>query len=265
MVDYTVLVTGGAGVSQDKEINTGFNDLGKMKSDSRKGCGWGDALVTNGEAVLYGATYFNCLTDQKFDDTYLNLEMEYIVAGKNSDGANYKTVINEIMLIRFSFNVGYILTDAAKMAECEALAAALTVEFPVAQPVVKYLLAGCWAYIESVADVYLLVRGHKVPVIKGIDTWLTDFESLAHLDTLAEESGDEKGLDYKEYLMILMALQGNKMYGRMLDIMQMNVTQPDFDGGDPNFRMKNAVTAISVNAVVSYKGRNIEVHQENGY
>ena len=65
--------------------------------------------------------------------------------------------------------------------------------------------------------------------------------------------------------MILMALQGNKMYGRMLDIMQMNVTQPDFDGGDPNFRMKNAVTAISVNAVVSYKGRNIEVHQENGY
>ncbi|SEP57282.1 hypothetical protein SAMN02910369_00228 [Lachnospiraceae bacterium NE2001] len=256
----------GRGVSLFGEVDTSFDSLDRMELDTGKSSGWGSSLLTYMETVMYGAECFNCLTDQKYDDTYLNLEMEYIVAGEDSDGANYKKVVNEILLIRFGFNFAYILTDNTKQEECEAVATALTVEFPPAMPVVKYLLMGCWSYIESVMDVYMLVRGHSVPFWKSSTSWLTDFESLAHLSELESgASDDESGLDYKEYLMILMALQGDDMYYRMLDLMQLNVTQSDIEGGDTTFRMRNAITAFGADISVSYKGKEIDVHEESGY
>ncbi len=268
-----------------EQITTSFTNISRMKMDAVKGNGWAKNLATNAEAVVYGASYFNCLTDQKYDDTFLRLEMEYIIAGEKTDGENYKKVVDEIMLIRFGMNLAYILSDSAKMAECDTLALALTAYFPPAEPVVKYLLAGCWAYIESVADVYLLLRGHSVPFMKTMDTWNTDMDSLSKLGTIekgeaqrgssergASERGDsdsvsaiENGLDYKEYLMILMALKGDTMYYRMLDIMQLNVTETEGEYSDPTFRMCNAITAFGANVDVSYKGMDISIHEETGY
>ena len=57
-------------------IQTDFKDLDRMEVDSTKGNGWGDSLLTNAEAIMYASQNFSCLTDQKYDDTYLNLEME---------------------------------------------------------------------------------------------------------------------------------------------------------------------------------------------
>ncbi len=248
------------------EIKTEFDDLDRMEIDSVKGHGWTTNLVTNAEAVMYSAECFNCLTDQKYDDTYLNLEMEYIVGGDETDAKNYKKVVNEILLIRFGFNLAYILNDSQKMKKCETLATFLTIEFPGAKEPVKYLLAGCWSYIESIADVYRLLRNHKVPFVKSSETWVTDFHSLSNLESLeGEASDDETGLDYKEYLMILIALQGNDMYYRMLDLMQMNVTQPELEGGDTTFRMKNAITAFGVNADIGYGSKEFNIHEETGY
>lgn len=247
-------------------IQTDFEDLDRMEVDSTKGNGWGDSLLTNAEAIMYATENFSCLTDQKYDDSYLNLELEYIVGGEDNDGANYSKVVDEILLIRFGCNLAHILTDTVKMQKCDKLALALTVEFPPAQPFVKYLLAGCWAYIESVADVYRMLRGHKIPFLKDGTTWTTDFESLSNLESLVSEPSDEEnGLGYKEYLMILMSLQGDKIYYRMLDLMQLNATQPDIEGGDPDFRMSNAITAFGINADIGYKSKVFNVHEEISY
>lgn len=258
---------GNSGKGSDfTEVDTDFDDLDQMELDTTRDNKWASGLLTNMEAIMYSAECFNCLTEQKYDDTYLNLEMEYIVGGEDTDGANYKKVVNEILLIRFGFNFAYILTDSGKTAECEALAAALTVEFPPAEPVVKYLLMGCWSYIESIADVYLLLRGYSVPYWKTFDTWTTDFESLGRLEeTRSKATYEDDGLGYKEYLMILMALQGDKIYYRMLDLIQLNVSQPDVEGGDPSFRMSNAITAFGVNVNATYKGKEYSVHEESGY
>lgn len=248
------------------DIDTDFDNLDQMELDTGKSSGWGTNLLTNVEAVMYGAECFNSLTDEKYDDTYLNLEMEYIVAGEDNDGANYEEVVNDILLIRFGFNFAYILTDHTKQEECEVLATALTVEFPPAKYVVKYLLMGCWSYIESIMDVYRLVRGHSVPFWKNSTNWITDFESLAHLSELeSEATDDESGLDYKEYLMILMAFQGEDMYYRMLDVIQLNVSETGAEGSDETFRMKNAVTAFGADVSVTYKGSEINVHEDSGY
>ena len=260
-LDINILPSKGAVSDSKLEMDTSFSDKDRMELDGMKSGGWSGALADKAGSLSYAASYFNMLTDHKYDDTCLNLEMEYLVAGKPNDGANYRTVVDEILLIRFGFNFGYIVTDAAKMGECEALAAALTVEFPPLEPVVKYLLAGCWSYIESVADVYMLLRNHKVPYIKDATTWLTDFESLAHLDELGGEAEDEQGVSYKDYLVILAGMQGDKLELRMLDLIQTNTRK----NSDKQFLVKNAITAFGVDSQITYKGRSYSYHEEAGY
>lgn len=260
-LDKSILPSKGFTTDDELELDTSFSDKERMELDGMKSGGWGGALANKAGSLSYAASYFNSLTDHKYDDTCLNLEMEYLVAGKTTDGANYRTVVDEILLIRFGFNFGYIVTDAAKMGECEALAAALTVEFPPLEPVVKYLLAGCWSYIESVADVYKLLRNHKVPYIKDATTWLTDFESLAHLDELGGEAEDEHGVSYKDYLVILAGMQGDKLELRMLDLIQTNTRK----NSDKDFLVKNAITAFGVDSQITYKGRSYSYHEEAGY
>ncbi|MBQ5367712.1 MAG: hypothetical protein IIU43_09580, partial [Thermoguttaceae bacterium] len=149
------------------------------------------------------------------------------------------------------------------MGECATIAAGICWYFPFAEPVVQYLLAGCWAYIESVADLYLLVRGHSIPYLKTFDTWMTDFESLGRLSELSsEETDSESGLNYKEYLMILIALKGKTRYYRMLDIMQMNANMKY--NGNYTLKMNNCITAFAINAEVEHKGLSIEEHEEAG-
>ena len=256
------LPSGGIETSNSMEVDTSFSDKDRLELDGLKSGGWSSGFIDKAGSLSYAASYFNLLTDKKFDDTVLNLEMEYLVAGKTTDGANYKTVVNEILLIRFGFNFAYIVTDAVKMGECEALAVALTVEFPVLEPVVKYLLAGCWSYIESVADVYRLLRNHKVPYLKNETNWVTDFESLAHLDELcSDENESEEGVGYKDYLLILAFLQGDKLELRMLDLIQTNTKK----NSDPSFQINRCITAYAVDAQIDYKGRRYSYHEETGY
>lgn len=260
-LDIGTLPSKGEGSEESFEIDTSFADKDQMELDGMKTGGWSKALTDKAGSISYAATYFNSLTEHKYDDTCLNLEMEYMVAGKSTDGANYQTVVNEILAIRFGFNFGYIVTDAVKMEECEALAMALTVEFPPLEPVVKYLLAGCWSYIESVADVYRLLRNHKIPYLKDETTWITDFESLAHLDELDEVADDEQGIGYKDYLIILAGMQGDKLELRMLDLIQVNTIK----NSDKNFLIKNCITAFGVDTKISYRGRSYSYHEEAGY
>ena len=213
-------------------------------------------------AIAYAADNFSCLTDKKYDDTFFNFEMEYLIAGKDTDGGNFKTVIDEILAIRLGVNLAFLVTDSAKMAELDGIAAALCIEFPPAQPVVKYLLAGCWAYIESVADCYLIVRGHKIPYTKDTTNWVTDLESLGHLDDLTQVSDDETGLGYKEYLMLLLMLHRDTIYYRMSDLIELNV---GIQAPELKFKMKNAITAFGVNVDIDYKGSRFHINEEAGY
>ena len=243
-------------------INTDFDDYNQMKLDLTPEKGLLTDLGDDAMAIAYAAENFSCLTDKKYDDTYFNFEMEYLIAGKDTDGGNFKTVIDEILAIRLGVNMAFLITDSAKMAELDGIAAALCIEFPPAQPVVKYLLAGCWAYIESVADCYLIVRGHKIPYTKDTTNWVTDLESLGHLDELTHVSEDETGLGYKEYLMLLLMLHRDTIYYRMSDLIELNV---GIQSPELNFKMKNAITAFGVNVDIGYKGSKFHIYEEAGY
>ncbi|MBO6166118.1 MAG: hypothetical protein J6O17_07115 [Eubacterium sp.] len=246
----------------DMEIDTDFDNYSKLKKQMNKSSGWSESLVTGGESIAYANRMFNSFTDEKYDDTYLKLEMEYIIAGKPTDAENYKKVINQIIVIRFGCNFAYLLTDASKMAELDTLALSLTFFIPVLQPLVKYLLTGCWAYVEAVADAYCLVRGHKIPYLKNAANWKTSIDGITKLAEIDMTSGDsdEEGLDYNDYLMILMGLNMKTAYYRMLDVIQLNASQES-----PDFRMKNAAVAFGVDAEIGYREKTFDLHAEDGY
>ena len=265
VADKTTLPSYGYSSTLLKSVKTDFDDLDQMMMDSTLADGWYTSLITEAEGIMYASRYFNCLTDQKYDDTFFNLELEYLIGGNDTDGGNFRSAVDELLMLRFVMNFAYIVTDSEKLAICESTAAVICLLMPAMQPIVKYLIAGCWAYIESVVDVYMLVNNHKVKFFKGGETWRSSFESLENLDSFADDNDGEEGLDYKEYLMILLALHGDSIYYRMLDIMQLNVNVPGTDHYDPTFRMENAITAFGVNADISYGDTQFNLHEEAGY
>ena len=245
-------------------MNSGFNDLSRLKQEVSKTGGWMDSASQEAAGLVYAANCFNCLTDEVQEDTVLTLETEYLIAGKPTDAENYKAVIDQILVIRTACNFAYILTDADKMARMSALATSVTWYFPPAQPAVKYLLAGAWSYIEAVADAYRLVRGKKVPYLKSGENWITDLDGLYRLEELEDPEEDESGLDYEDYLLILLATRMTTAYYRMLDIMQLNVNRNVGEDG-VCFELKDAITAFGMTVDVEYEGHTIRLTEEIGY
>ncbi len=271
--DYTIdakkLPSEGKSGKTAFSVNASFNSMIRFKQEASQSGGWLESATQEGAGLIYAANCFNCLTDTVQEGTQMKMEIEYLIAGKSTDSENYKSVIDQITAIRTICNFAYILRDASKMARLSALAWSVTWYFPPAQPAIKYLLAAAWSYTEAVADVYRLVRGKKIPYLKSAETWVTDLDGLAHMDELmgdgdSEESGDESGLDYEEYLMILLAPRMNTAYYRMLDLMQINANLKA--GGESDyFDLKNAITAFGVTTEVDYGGYGFRVESEIGY
>ena len=143
---------------------------------------------------------------------WLDYQLEYIIAGYDSDIENLESVCSRILLIREGMNYAYILTDSAKVAECEAMAALLVgvTLIPGLVEAVKQVLLLTWAFAESLLDVRLLMNGEKVSFYKSSSSWRLTLSSALELGDLSglDDSGDESGLDYQDYLAILLALVG---------------------------------------------------------
>lgn len=65
------------------------------------------------------------LAEGKESGAWLDYQLEYLIAGKDTDIANLEAVCGRLLAIREGMNYAYLLSDSAKVAECAALAAAL--------------------------------------------------------------------------------------------------------------------------------------------
>ncbi len=264
-VDQAKLPSQGKSGMSLMTMDASFTSLSKLKRDMSQVGGWLDSASQEAAGLVYAANCFNCLTDEVQEGTVLKLEMEYLIAGRPTDAENYKKCADQILIIRTGCNFAYIIRDASKMARLSALAWSLCWFFPPAQPVVKYLLAGAWSYLESVADLYRLVRGRKVPFMKNSQTWITDLGGFGNLEQdAAGGSDDDSGMDYEDYLLILLATRMNDGYYRMLDIMQLNVNQ-NVKSDSEYFDLSNAMTAFGVSVLVDYEGHEIRMEEELGF
>lgn len=235
--------------SFDFSLNNSFDSYSKFKDDISSHSVWKDSLIDVGVGVAYAAQVFNCATEQDVNDTsVLKCELEYLIGGKSSDAANIKSVVNRIIAIRLPVNYSFLMSDNVKSSELSTLATSLMAVTGIPSPILKRLLAGAWAYVEAVAEIRNLMAGSKLAFKKTASNWITDLDNLSEsMYSTCEE--DDKGLSYKDYLLILLAMDMDKGYIRMLDLIQLNTRETEAD-----FNIKNAAVAISVDISVTHDG-----------
>lgn len=166
----------------------------------------------------------------------LNYQIEYLLAGKESDVDNLRGVANRLFAVREAANVLYLLSDTDKNAEIKAMAALLCGFLPIpglSQLVEAVILFG-WASAESIYDVKTLLDGGKVPLIKDSHSWHYSLESALGGENL-DKPEEEKGLSYEDYLRILMMLTDLDT----LTMRAMNMVEADIrmTPGNEAFRM----------------------------
>lgn len=194
------------------------------------------------------------------EDSVMKCEIEYILKGKGNDYDNLQAVVNELTWMRMPVNYAYLLTDTEKKTEALTLAAAICTATGTGAmiEVVKYLLLGCWAYGETLYEMKCLLEGEEIAYIKTKENWNTDLESLIPSGTKKQVTN---GLDYEDYLMLLLAkksgISSNIFYARMLDMIELNLQK-----SDPDFLLTNCVGGITIQGKISVNPL-FELQREN--
>lgn len=167
----------------------------------------------------------------------LEYEMEYLIVGKASDKKNLEGVLERILLLREAANFIYLQTDAQKKGEALTLATLLvgaTGNGLLVRGVQQGILA-VWAFAESVSDVRSLLAGDGIPIIKTAAEWSTDVGGLSKESGFQEAKKCKDGLEYKDYLRVLLFLTGKaKLCYRAMDLIEWNLQAVD---GYSNLRM----------------------------
>ena len=171
------------------------------------------------------------------EESLLKYQMEYILAGQDTDWKNLESVAKRLLRWREASNILYILTDSAKIAEAEAMALALTavcLSPELAEPV-KYIILFAWAYVESLQDVKTLLAGGRVPIYKTSADWKTGINSIKNVRGSLAEDGGGRGLNYEEYLRIMLFLQDQETRTfRAMDVIEMDIRRT---AGNARFRL----------------------------
>lgn len=187
---------------------------------------------------------FYCYTDKQTGG-YLDYEIEYILAGKQSDKENLSEVVDKLLAIREGFNLIYLLKDTAKREEAYAMAMTITgfTGMPVLIRTTQFLILGAWAYAESVVDVKDLLEGYKVKVMKGTDEWNLSLTGIQNLASTDKEKENRTGLSYEDYLRFLLFCQNHtEQVYKTLDIMELNIRSRYND----NFRFSECISNIKL-------------------
>ena len=213
-----------------------------------------DTILNRGVELAYAGTHFtNALTEDIGEEQHsFKLEQEYLIAGKANDYDNANRVLTMLGFLRFVQNYQALKQDKAKQQELELYATAISMllEQPQAKDGIKELLGGMWSYMESITDLKLLMRGEKVPLDKGGNEWNTELLDLISVKYV-EGKGYDTGLDYGQYLMVLMGLfVPEKTFNlRMLDVMQLNISTEGYEADLNRF-----ATAITMSGSIRQTG-----------
>ena len=205
-------------------------------------------IVSDGAVQLYVMEVFDhaATTESRVGhERVLNYEVEYILAGNESDSENLETVLWKLLAFRCVMNLSHILMSGEKGIQVGQTAAMLSAALLLPQftEVVAFLLKCAWAFAESLSDCRTLLKGGKVPLMKDDTTWYLTWEQMLRLDghMLDGNSGTE-GIDYQGYLqMFLLLMKRDTKYRRMTHLMEKNIRLlPEYS----EFRMANCIYGV---------------------
>lgn len=241
-------------------VDSDFDDYSNLKKDLKSHGTWKNSIVDAGLGIVYARNVFNCAVNTEVNaGTVFECELEYLICGKSSDYENLKAVINKLIAVRLPINFAYLLSDSSKMSQISAISGPLSIATLIPEPILKNLLAGCWSYVEAIADLRCLMKGNSMPFAKNRDCWITDLNNIAE-SIYSEDISDDNGMCYEDYLMILMSLDTDTLYYRMLDLMELNARQED-----DSFRIKNGAVELDVDINISFGTWNYYISELGKY
>lgn len=233
------------GLLERRERNKGYGDF----SDVGKEEGAVSRLLL-GEYLL---EHFNCASDKGEKTGALDYELEYILNGQPGDRENLEKTARKLLLLRFVPNYAYIQTDSEKKAEAKAAALALCalIALPAAVEAAAQGILLAWAFGETIIDIRALLKGSKVPLVKSKESWQLQLSSMLTLGTdtdYTEGKDSEDGLDYREYMRILLFLADSKDTGlRTLDMIEQDLRR---EKGLAFFKADQCVSRMEIETTV---------------
>lgn len=241
---------GGGEVLDDADEGAGLSDLADFIDSGISKIG--NKLLSS----MYMLHHFKNYRDRSVTgDTVLDYEVEYILSGFETDKANLSAAVTKIMLMRLIVCTIYTMTDKELKSQAQILATSILgfLGFPFLVAIVKYLILFLWAAAQAVIETAAIVRGKKVPVITNDQSFCLTLAELPFFASLVSQKADnfaesEAYLDYGNYLLILLLLQGRETQAaRTMDVIQENIRYKY----DEDFLMSNALTSFSCAAEFS--------------
>lgn len=158
---------------------------------------------------------------------YLDYQLEYVIAGKDSDAENLSAVVGRILLMREGMNYVFLLTHPELKQKAELLAlvlAGMTGNGELIKGLEQVILLG-WAYGESLAEVRQLLGGKELAVVKSEADWQVPLSGLL---ALLKDPGrydaqvhEQSGIDYEACLRIYLTLESAETLSlRALDVIE---------------------------------------------
>ena len=212
-------LSGDKKVSKRKISDTSWSDVKTEKEEKTD-------LVEKGLLILYAKAHFkNFLSKVKEDDKKeaLRYGLEYLIAGKESDEANLSSVANRIFGLRTIVWYGYFLTRKDKMAEAEAIAAAIAsvLALPAAIEIIKYGIVMGWSMDEARKEVKSLLKGEDIPLLPGKSEGIK--------------------LKYQSFLDSFLVITSGKLPVRMVKLIEQNIKLRYYQG----FRADSMFAGVS--------------------
>ena len=240
-------------------LSMNTTDIGTLISNRAypEGCG-----LYEGQASPYGpvdeALYMNYIFDKlgykgkEKEGACLNYQIEYILAGKDSDLRNLEKVAEKIFKIRYFVNISHLYSSASKNSQATeaAVAATLVIGQPELVEPVKHSILLAWAYAESAKDMRILYDGHKLGFSKSDSDWNTPISQIvdfkSHLNEYHVPGGN---MGYKDFLYSFLLLENKeKCNMRLMDVMEMDIR---LTSGNSNFMMNNQIYQLRADVNVS--------------
>ena len=201
-------ISGDKKISKRKISSTAWGEVQTEKEEKTD-------LVEKGLLILYAKAHFkNFLSKTKEDDKKeaLRYGLEHLIAGKESDEANLSSVANRIFGLRTIVWYGYFLTRKDKMAEAEAIAAAIAsvLALPAAIEIIKYGIVMGWSMDEARKEVKSLLKGDDIPLLPGKSEGLK--------------------LKYQSFLDSFLVIASGKLPIRMVKLIEQNIKLRYYQG-----------------------------------
>ncbi len=197
----------------------------------------------------YLLKYTGCYGQEKLNGA-LAYQTEYLIAGKDADIDNLRTIVNRICVIREAANVLYLMGCEVKREEIKLLSEVICtlILLPQLAPIMEAAILLGWAYAESVYDVKTLLAGGSVPLLKSDGDWHCGLSAALSGDW-GERDEDGQGLCYRDYLRVFLMFEDEDV----LTVRAMNMIEADIRSTPGNTCFRLDACYVAIEADITFK------------